>query len=388
MCVCVYLCSEQWDSSLEMEAFLEYPFQIKQSIEHKGYLTGAQSLCLHHDLTQGCKSDQPLSVKAHPPSASMADRKRKTETRGASELDEMIVKGRTILAAEVSARFFGERPSNVRMVQAYMCKQVPMAEWADDSWVETAKALYLKMLRNAAAIAGVRSSPPLKSLKSRTEPEVGAGLFRNRSPTVAQQQPQASEEFDAVTDEVQRWAAIEQSAIDEHTDSDGLVNEFALVYKLRTSFPLHFTVFKQVSSHLCHEANTEQLFSVAGNLSDDNGKMNPFSLSVWTSIAANSSVFKPTTEAILKRYMSKFSKNGALHADHCGFADADGEVNAGEDGGYYARYGEPQQDPRGAPDIVPAPATALLAIAGPSSAIAGPSSAPSAAEVSGDEEDS
>ena len=45
--------------------------------------------------------------------------------------------------------------------------------------------------------------------------------------------------------------------------------------KLRNAFPLHYIVFKQVSSHLCHEANTEQLFSLAGGLSDDNGKMDP-----------------------------------------------------------------------------------------------------------------
>ena len=48
-----------------------------------------------------------------------------------------------------------------------------------------------------------------------------------------------------------------------------------MLYKLRNAFPLHYIVFKQVSSHLCHEANTEQLFSLAGGLSDDNGKMDP-----------------------------------------------------------------------------------------------------------------
>ena len=79
-------------------------------------------------------------------------------------------------------------------------------------------------------------------------------------------------------------------------DSDGLINEFALLYSLRMSFPLHFTLFKQVSSHLCHEANTEQLFLLAGNLSDDNGKMDPYRLSVWVSIAANWKNFQPSTQ--------------------------------------------------------------------------------------------
>ena len=72
-----------------------------------------------------------------------------------------------------------------------------------------------------------------------------------------------------------RWATLDQAKIDEFMDSDGIINEFALLYKLRSTFPLHYIVFKQVSSHLPHEANTEQLFSVAGNLSDDNGKVPP-----------------------------------------------------------------------------------------------------------------
>ena len=33
-------------------------------------------------------------------------------------------------------------------------------------------------------------------------------------------------------------------------------------------FPLHFIVFKQVSSHIPHEGNVEQLFSRSGYLSD------------------------------------------------------------------------------------------------------------------------
>ena len=39
-------------------------------------------------------------------------------------------------------------------------------------------------------------------------------------------------------------------------------------------------------------------------MSDDNGKMDPYRLSVWVSIAANHKVFIPTKEAILKRSLS------------------------------------------------------------------------------------
>ena len=105
-------------------------------------------------------------------------------------------------------------------------------------------------------------------------------------------------------------ATLDQANIAEFMDSDGIINEFALLYKLRSTFPLHYIVFKQVSSHLPHEANTEQLFSVAGNLSDDNGKMDPYRLSIWVSIASGCKVFMPTAKAILEHYMAKFSKGG------------------------------------------------------------------------------
>ena len=113
----------------------------------------------------------------------------------------------------------------------------------------------------------------------------------------------------------------------EFRDESGIVNEFALVYHLRQSFPLHYVVFKQTASHLPHEGNSEQLFSRAGGLSDDNGKMDPARLAVWTSIGVNYSTFKPTDKQILERYMLKFSKGAtavALHQDDLGLLDPEG----------------------------------------------------------------
>ena len=43
-----------------------------------------------------------------------------------------------------------------------------------------------------------------------------------------------------------------------------------MMWALRDSFPLHFHIFKQTACHLPHEANVEQVFSRAGNLSDPN----------------------------------------------------------------------------------------------------------------------
>ena len=92
------------------------------------------------------------------------------------------------------------------------------------------------------------------------------------------------------------------------------------VYHLRKSFPLHYTVFRQTASHIPHEGNSEQLFSRSGALSDNNGKMSPFRLAVWTSIGVNYSTYK-----ILERYMLKFSKGASsvaeLHKDDLGLLD-------------------------------------------------------------------
>ena len=42
-----------------------------------------------------------------------------------------------------------------------------------------------------------------------------------------------------------------------------MLNHFKMFWELRDRFPLHMVVFKQVSSHIPHEANIEQYFSRA-----------------------------------------------------------------------------------------------------------------------------
>ena len=71
------------------------------------------------------------------------------------------------------------------------------------------------------------------------------------------------------------------------------------------------------------QGQNEQLFSRSDSLSDDNGKMDPARLAVWTSIGVNYSTYQPNTEQILERYMLKFSKGGSakLHEDDLGLID-------------------------------------------------------------------
>ena len=240
------LSSEQWDTSLEVEAFLDHPFQIKESIEHKGYVTGATSLFLLHDLKKGCTEDKGLTVKAHPSTPKVEDRVRPTETRKAEDLHTCIGTARSVMVSELDDRFFdnAERPSNTRLVQCWMSKQRPADKWMPEAWRVLAKGLYLAMLREAAKISGigVRSSPPRKVAKT-----IGAGsssLVRNVSDDESEDEPAVqATEYDTVTDEASRWAALDPKTIREFRDGAGIVNEFALVYHLRQSFPLHFIVF-------------------------------------------------------------------------------------------------------------------------------------------------
>ena len=98
-----------------------------------------------------------------------------------------------------------------------------------------------------------------------------------------------------------------------------------------------------LSSHIGHEANSEQLFSRSGKLSDDNGKMDPHRLAVWTSTGVNHSVYEPSAKQIMERYFLKFSKDGKqVHDDDIGLIDPNGDVDAANDGGFYARWGRPQ----------------------------------------------
>ena len=80
-----------------------------------------------------------------------------------------------------------------------------------------------------------------------------------------------------MTDEATRWADIDKKTILQFRDEAGIVDEFALMYHVRCSFPLHFIVFKQTASHLPHEVNSlsEQLFSRSGALS-------PMTMARWT----------------------------------------------------------------------------------------------------------
>ena len=106
--------------------------------------------------------------------------------------------------------------------------------------------------------------------------------------------------------------ASSRSLYEPFTDDQGLINEFALVWNLKDSFPLHFTVFKQTAVHIPHEANVEQVFSTSGILSDPHMSSRNLSNFHHGRTQQNRNIFKPPWQLPLRRYCQKFSKAGKL----------------------------------------------------------------------------
>jgi hypothetical protein len=81
-----------------------------------------------------------------------------------------------------------------------------------------------------------------------------------------------------------------------------------MMWELRERFPLHFIVFKQTACHLLHEANVEQVFSLAGNLSDPN--MDPEYLVHLVMVWVNKKSYKPSTANVKDKYYELFHGQG------------------------------------------------------------------------------
>ena len=310
------LTSTEWDEGIEMEAFLERSWQTKELIEKgkkgSGLITGAQSLMLMHSLKSSCEPGKPLSVKLLPSSPSLVDRDRTVEQRSASALGGCVTTARAVMLEELQQRFFAERPSNSRMVQLYMSKQKRSTNWLPETWRLLSESLYLRWLRKAqehlsASTRQLRSSP---NKKQKASSSTALMLFEDED-DAEDDGDGAQEENDEVAIEVERWKAISQETLTAFKNKDtGMLNEFAFMWAKRKDFPLHFFVFKQTASHLPHEANVEQIFSLGGRLSDPN--MNPAYLASLVFIGSNQKAYMPSTKDIWQRYLRKFTKNGKL----------------------------------------------------------------------------
>ena len=84
----------------------------------------------------------------------------------------------------------------------------------------------------------------------------------------------------------------------------GLLNEFAMMWALRETFPLHYVVFKQTACHIPHEANVEQIFSRAGLLA--NARLDPSYLALMVRVGFNKKSYKPTVRVTKEKYYDLF----------------------------------------------------------------------------------
>ncbi|KAL1508770.1 hypothetical protein AB1Y20_004865 [Prymnesium parvum] len=104
--------------------------------------------------------------------------------------------------------------------------------------------------------------------------------------------------------EVLRWKRITRDRWERYVDEDGaLINEFWMMWEIRTEFPLHFITFKQCAAHLHHEANVEQVFSLAGRLSDPS--LDPAHMELLVRIHFNKKAYMPSLKDIRERYFLK-----------------------------------------------------------------------------------
>ena len=105
-------------------------------------------------------------------------------------------------------------------------------------------------------------------------------------------------------------------------------NEMALHYKHRRDFPLHFRVFEQVSSHMCHEGNAVAIPSASSHLRATcpmtTARKCPENLATWTSaVGANMGIYQPSVDQVMKRYFMLFSHGGCTQTHATGTAPPD-----------------------------------------------------------------
>ena len=150
-------------------------------------------------------------------------------------------------------------------------------------------------------------------------------MFRGASALESEPERTEPAEFDAVTDEIRRWSSVSEDECQRFVSvEDGVLNEFEMMCHLRILFPLHFFVFKETVSHLTAEANVEQVFSRAGQLSQVN--LDPDALDDMVSIMVNKHKYKPSLQDVMDKYYEMFrGKNHPNKTDFFNRTEDSGE---------------------------------------------------------------
>ena len=129
---------------------------------------------------------------------------------------------RKVLRDQLNARVFHGssdlRPSNARLIQAYMSKQMSSKDYLPLQWNEHARTLYLKALRDAVSINPTPFSQQHGAKKQKVAAS-GLSLFRGAGlkPSSVDSSALAAadeETVDTVLDELKRW---EDKDLKEHS---------------------------------------------------------------------------------------------------------------------------------------------------------------------------
>ena len=291
---------DAWNANLEAESFLTRPHEIKEIMEHRPTVTGAQAVQMLVALKKQNGSARPLSILQHPLSISLAHRRRASSSIKAEHLNPLIETARRIVVDQLDQRFVQKRFSDARLIAIFMSKQQSAAKVLSESNYAIAKGLYLKWLRQLVTVVtpAVRRSPRKKQKRD---------LFEGMSSDEDAPTP-APEESDQVRSEVRCWEGISPERTDVFKGPDGLLDEFKLAYAVREEVPLHYLLFKQVNSHLGNEANAEDTFSLSGKLSNPNTKTGPGYLASLVRINKNRACLDPVSKVVLTAYKLKFRK--------------------------------------------------------------------------------
>ena len=83
--------ARDWQTNVQLEVFLSYPFDIKNTIEHKKNYTGAQNLMFLCDLKENYRhKDTRLEVNHLSKSLKLQDQEHSVEQMEAQELENFI----------------------------------------------------------------------------------------------------------------------------------------------------------------------------------------------------------------------------------------------------------------------------------------------------------
>ena len=303
--------AEAWERNLELEGFLERPGFTKDAIERNPSITGAQGIHLMYKLQTSVGREKPLGIHMFPSSISLKHRTRDSAAIDADSLSGMIKSSRKVMHQQLQERFFDTSASETRLVQLYMSKQMPASKVLSEDQLSTARVFYLAWLRSATRVAGGGHKPPTRIKKSAGSSDL---KFFNDSDDDPDDPVDAFDD-DPVAGEARRWEELGSDVVKRYKESDGILNEFKLVFALRKEFPLHYMVFKQTASHRPHEGNAEETFSLSGRLSSDNTHTDPSFLSTLVRINKNKSSLKPTAKMIGESYKRKYRKFPSLGDD-------------------------------------------------------------------------